>query len=107
MPIQLQVWERRDNGNREGMGNASIELCRIVRKVKGITSCRFYWSGTEIIVSLTEGETAALNDFGLSGDQLAKFNQLLFTLADNAKWTLNLRLVEPRDAVASYRSAGR
>jgi hypothetical protein len=107
MPIQLSVWERRDNGNREALGNAALEACRIVRKVKGITSCRFYWSGSEYIVVLTEGETAALNGTGYSADQLAKYNKLGLIVADNAKQTLNLRLTEPRDALASYRSAGR
>jgi dsDNA-binding SOS-regulon protein len=107
MPIQLGVWERRDNGNREALGNAAFEMCRIYRKVKGITSCRYYWSGTERIVFLSEGETAALNNPAYPADQLAKVSQLSFTIADNAKATLSLRLAEPRDAVVSYRAAGR
>lgn len=61
MPIQLSVWERRDNGDRETMGNIALELCRITRRLKGITSSRFYWYGSESIVFLNEGEAAAFS----------------------------------------------
>jgi len=107
MPIQFQVWERRDSGNRETMGNAALEMCRIWRKAKGITISRFYWYGTDSIAFLTEGEAAALSNPGFPADQLTKFGQQGFIIADNARQTLNMRLVEPRDAVASYRTAGR
>ena len=105
MPIQLSVWERRDNGDRETMGNTAVELCRIVRKRDGITSSRFYWSGSENIVVLTEGETAALDapQQGAPADYL----RLAFVLADNARLTLSMRLGEPRQALETYRQAGR
>jgi hypothetical protein len=47
MAIQLYIWERRDSGSRETMGNTALELCRIIRKRKGINSARFYWAGSE------------------------------------------------------------
>jgi hypothetical protein len=105
MPIQLMVWERRDSGNREAMGNTAVEMCRIARKNKGMTSSRFYWSGMESIVFLNEGETAALDVPGAAAP--ADFWRLAFTLADNARMTLNMRLAEPRDALQTVRAAGR
>ena len=105
MPIQLSVYERRDSGDRETMGNTALELCRMTRKLKGITSSRFYWVGSESIVILTEGETAALN--APASAYPAGSARLAFTLADNARMTLSMRLAEPRDAVQSYRRAGR
>ncbi|MBI4764317.1 MAG: hypothetical protein HY787_06910 [Deltaproteobacteria bacterium] len=56
MPIQLTIWERRDKGRRETMENKAFELCRLRRKSGGITSARFYWSGSDEIVFLVEGE---------------------------------------------------
>jgi len=105
MPIQLTIWERRDGGSRETIANTILEVCRIFRKEKGITSSRFYWSGTEAIVHLTEGETAALNNRGQSSPVDA--TRLTFTLADNARQTLSIRLMEPRASAETYRSAGR
>jgi hypothetical protein len=105
MPIQLSILERRDGGSRETMGNTALELCRIIRKRKGINSARFYWSGPDEIVLWVEGEEAALG----TPDQatLADFARLGFILADNAKQTLSKRLMDPRAGVENYRMAGR
>ena len=105
MPIQLWIWERRDSGSRETMGNTALELCRIIRKRKGINSAKFYWSGSEEVVFLMEGEAAALDT--PAQDNLAEFGRLGFTLADNARMTLTKRLGDPRDALQTYRTAGR
>jgi hypothetical protein len=105
MPIQLTIYERRDNGSREVMGNTAVEACRIIRKLKGITSSRFYWTGTESIVFLTEGEAAALNTIAQVVG--ADYWRLGFTLADNARVTLNMRLADPRESLQTYRAAGR
>ena len=56
---------------------------------------------------LAEGSTAALNTPVIPQAEAAKYAQLSFVVADNAKLTLSLRLAEPRDALASYRSAVR
>ena len=105
MPIQLMIWERRDSGDRETMGNTALELCRIMRRRDGITSARFYWSVSETIVFLTEGEAAALDTPGQAA--LADYARAGLALADNARQVLNLRLGEPRDALETYRAAGR
>ena len=105
MPIQLSIWERRDSGRRETMGNTALELCRLRRKSEGITSARFYWSGSEEIVFLIEGDAAALD----TPDQktMADYAWLGFILADHARLTLTKRLSEPREALQMYRTAGR
>jgi hypothetical protein len=105
MPIQLNIWERRDGGDRVTMGNTALELCRIIRKRKGITSARFYWSGMDEIVFMAEGEAAALDT--PAQDTLAELGRLGFILADNARITLNKRLIDPRAGVENYRTAGR
>ena len=105
MSIQIQIWERRDGGSREPMGNTALELCRVIRKTKGINSARFYWSGPDEIVFLVEGEEAALGN----PDQatLADFARLGFILSDNAKQTLSKRLMDPKAGLENYRMAGR
>jgi hypothetical protein len=105
MAIQLSIWERRDGGSRETMGNMALELCRIIRKAKGITSARFYWSGVDEIVMMAEGEAAALDMPAQA--TLGDYARAGFTLADNARMTLNKRLIDPRAGVENYRIAGR
>ena len=105
MPIQLIIWERRDNGDRETMGNTALEVCRIFRARDGITSARFYWSGSERVVFLTEGEAAALDTPGQAAP--AEYGRAALVYADNARLTLSIRLTEPRASVDAYRAAGR
>jgi hypothetical protein len=105
MAIQLSIWERRDNGSRETMGNTALELCRIIRKRKGINSARFYWAGSEEIVFLAEGEESAIGTSELMTE--ADYARLGFILADNARLTANKRLMDPRTGVQNYRTAGR
>jgi len=105
MAIQLLIWERRDGGDRVTMGNTALELCRIIRQTKGIISCRFYWSGPDELVFLSEGEAAALN----TPDQatLADYTRFGFILADHARMIVNKRLIDPREGLQAYLTAGR
>jgi hypothetical protein len=105
MPIQLSIWERRDGGRRETIGTTALELCRLRRKSEGIHSARFYWSGSDEIVFLVEGEAAALDN--LDQKTLADYAWLGLILADHARPTLTKKLSEPRDALQTYRTAGR
>lgn len=105
MAIQLSIWERRDGGNRETVGNMALELCRITRKREGINSARFYWAGPDEIVFVVEGEAAALETPAQA--DLANYARVGFALADNARMTLNKRLIDPRAGVENYRVAGR
>ena len=105
MPIQLSIWERRDNGDREVMGNTALAICRFERTTNGITSAKFYWSGSERIVFLTEGEGPALSGIGESYPP--DYYKAGFVLADNARVTMNLRLTDPRESLETYRAAGR
>ena len=103
MPIQLTIWERRDNGNREVMGKTALELCRIFRKSDGVTSSRYYWTG-DGVAFLTEGEATALDTISPEAQQ--DYSRAAFVLMDNARPTLNIRLQEARDAL-KMRDAGR
>jgi len=102
MPIQLSIWERRDNGEREAMGNIALAVCRAIRKTKGITSSRYYWSGYEQIVFLTQGEAAALSNAG--ADNPVEVVKLSVDMLKHAKNTLSLRLTEPQTAVPAYQA---
>ena len=105
MPIQLSILERRDSGSRETMGNAALELCRILRKRKGINSAKFYWYGPDEIVFLVEGEATALDNPDPA--TLADYSKVLYTLADHGRMSMNKRLIDPKAGLESYRSAGR
>jgi hypothetical protein len=102
MPIQLIILERRDNADREDLGNAAFAMCRAMRANKGIRSSRFYWYGADTVVILTEGENEALDaPFDAENARAA------FDLTDLARMTMNWRLIEPRTGVETYKSAGR
>ena len=107
MAIQISIWERRDNGNREIMGSTALELCRIMRKNKGINSARFYWSGSEEIVFIAEGEDSALDSLPKVLDWGSDYAKLAFTLADLARLTLNKRLMTPQTGAQNYQLADR
>ncbi len=107
MPIQLQVWERRDSADRNALGNTALDLCRISRAVDGIRSSRFYWNGADNVVFLTDGETAALDTLGDPAKVTADQARALFALADLANATLSMRLGEPRAGAEAYSRAGR
>ena len=102
MPIQIMVCERRDNADRMELGNAALAACRSIRARAGISSSRFYWYLTDTVVILTEGEASALD---APGD--AEYARTGFELTDLARVTINMRLVDPRAGVETYKSAGR
>ena len=107
MPIQFQVWERRDNADRNALANAALDLCRASRAIEGIRSSRFYWNGADAVVFLTDGETQALNDLGNGAKMTADRARAIFTLSDLARATASMRLAEPRAGEEAYRRAGR
>ena len=96
MPIQFSVYERRDNGDRDEMAKAALEICRISRKTQGITSARYYWTG-DSIAFITEGESTAINKIATTDQK--NYYRAAFILMDNTRTTLNLNLQEPREAV--------
>ena len=102
MPIQLTIYERRDNGSREAMGNSALGLCRTARKREGITSARYYWTG-DSIAFLYEGEADALNNPYTEAQQ--EYGRAAFVLMDNARLTLNSRLIDARDALQMQRTS--
>jgi hypothetical protein len=107
MPIELQIWERRDSGNREIMGNLAVQLTRIVRARDGISSCKFYWGiGTHIenLVAITEGELEALNNPAATAP--SDYLKAALTLCDHARCTLSMRFQDPRAAVEGLRQLG-
>ena len=107
MPIQIQVWERRDSADRNALANAALDICRASRATEGIRSSRFYWSGADTVVFLTDGETQALNDLGDGSKVTADQARALFTLSDLARATDSRRLAEPGAGQEIYRRAGR
>jgi len=106
MPIQLQVFERRDSADRRELGNTALAVCRAIRAREGISSSRFYWNWTDTIVVVTEGETAAL-DSSFGTDWPEEHARAGFALADIARLVMSWRLFEPRAGEEMYRRAGR
>jgi hypothetical protein len=96
-------WERRDGADREALGQAAFALCRATRQVDGVKSSRFFWTGPDQVVILSEANTMA--DF----DQASKPDQAeaIFALSDLARATATERWIDPRDGTEAYRVAGR
>jgi|SaaInl7_200m_RNA_FD_contig_21_1864107_length_752_multi_12_in_0_out_0_2 hypothetical protein len=102
MPIQLVIVERRDNADREELGNAAFAACKAARAQEGIISSRFFWSGADNIVFLTEGSADALD-----APAGAEASKATFEISDRARVTTTMRLLDPRAGVENYRKAGR
>ena len=105
MPYRLFMFERRDNGDRNDMAMAALGWCRAIRKTAGINSAKFYWSGTESIGILLEGEGPALNSPNAGMDPAdGKFG---FDLGDNARMTNDIQLAEAKAGEETAKAAGR
>ncbi len=102
MAIQLTRWERRDNADRNALGNAALEACRASRRVEGTQSCRFYWSSTDGIAILWEAESPLVFDQPPTADQA----RAIFQLDDLAHPLAMERWADPRTGQDAYRLAG-
>ena len=67
-----------------------------------VLSLIIYWYGPDTVVTLTEGETEAL-DAPIDADSA----RAVFALADLARPMMDWRLLDPRTGEETYRRAGR
>jgi hypothetical protein len=99
------MYERRDNGDRNDMAMAALGFCRALRKTDGINSAKYYWSGTDSIGILLEGEGPALSSPGAGIDPAdVKF---AFDLGDAARQTMDIQLSEAKAGEETAKAAGR
>lgn len=103
MAAQLTSWERRGPAERAEFGTRAFELCRAMRAQDGVTNCRFFWTGPDSIVVLTEAESQHV----LDDPPKPEVAQALFTLADLGRQTATQRWIDPRDGQDAYTIAGR
>ena len=103
MALRATYWERRDTADRNALGNAAYDYCRTSRGVKGIRSCRFYWTSADTIVILADAESAEVFD----RPGTPELGKAAFVLSDLARSVRDERWIEPREGVEAYRQAGR
>ncbi len=103
MAIQITRWERRDNADRNALGQAALDACRASRGIEGTRSCRFYWTSTDGIAMLWDAESAEVFDQPGTADQA----RAVFALADLARAVDMERWADPRTGQDVYRRAGR
>ncbi len=103
MALRATYWERRDNADRNTLGNTAYDFCRAARGAEGMRNCRFYWADADTIVILAEAESAEV--FGRPGTP--GLGKAAFALADLARSVRDERWIEPREGVEAYRQAGR
>ena len=102
MAIATVRFDRRDSADRGALGIAAVDYCRAVRKQFG-GSCRFFWTGPDSIVILSEMESQQA--FDQAPD--ASTSKAFFALADLARQTSQERWLDPRDGLTAYSAAGR
>ncbi len=103
MALRATYWERRDNADRQALGNTAYDFCRASRGVEGVRNCRFYWTNADNIVTLAEAESAEVFD----RPGTPELGKAAFALADVARSVRDERWIEPREGVEAYRQAGR
>ena len=58
MVIGYGRWDRRDGADRDRLGQAALAFCRALRSETGVQDARFYWSGVDSLVVLTDAVSA-------------------------------------------------
>jgi hypothetical protein len=99
----LTKWKRREDSDREALGNAAFVFCREQAGEAGVSSCRFFWTNSDEVAVLAESESAQVFD----EPPKPEMTRALFGLADIARQTATERWIDPRDGMAAYRAAGR
>ena len=103
MAITVGRWERRGDADLEALGNAALAYCRAIKKQAGVRSSRFFWLGPDQIVIQSEADSQEVFDRPPTADAA----KAVFALSDVARGYETERWMDPRDAQAVYRSAGR
>lgn len=103
MAISVTRWERRAGTTLEAFGDAAFDYCRASRTTPGMQSCRFYWVNADVIVTLSDADSAEVFDRPATPDTA----KTAFTLIDLARQVGNERWAAPSEAQLTYRTAGR
>jgi sarcosine oxidase gamma subunit len=103
MAITVGRWERRGDADLEALANAALAYCRAIKKQDGVRSSRFFWLGPDRIVIQSEADSQEAFDRPPTADAA----KAVFALSDVARGYETERWMDPRDAQAVYRSAGR
>ncbi len=103
MALRATYWERRDNADRQALGNTAYDFCRALRGPKGMRNCRYYWTNADTIVILGDAESAEVFD----QPGTPELGKAAFALSDLARSVRDERWIDPRQGVEAYRQAGR
>jgi hypothetical protein len=96
-------WERRDSADRDALGRAALDLCRVNRANAGVRSARFFWGSTDHVVFLTEAESAEVFDRPATPEQA----RAAFALSDLARPVSTERWADARAGEDTFHRAGR
>ena len=89
MAFVVSRWERRDTADREDLAGAAAAWCGAMRSCPGIGRARFYWVGTDGLVTAAEVESFEALDRCVTGE-VAEVEMRLGDLARRVwseRWT--------------------
>lgn len=66
MPLHYTRYERRDGVDRDAMGKAALQACRVARGQDGVQDARFYWADWDTVAVLVH---AAPGKWGVGSGQ--------------------------------------
>lgn len=94
-------WDRRDGADRDRLGQTALAFCRALRSESGVEDARFYWSGIDSLVVLTQADSADV----ITGTPSPAVARATFALADLARQTVSETWLDARVGEQTYRAA--
>jgi len=91
MAFVVSRWERRDNADRDDLAGAASAWCGAMRSCPGVGRARFYWVGTDGLVTVAEVESFEAFDHSVTGE----VDQVELHLGDLARRMWSERWTDP------------
>lgn len=101
MSYTVSHWSRRSEADRDDLGEAALEWCNAARAYAGASTARFYWTGPDDLVTVTEVRSA--DPFETTPPP--ELTSAMLHLADKARRVREERWIAPGEGEERYRAA--
>ena len=98
--------ERFPETDREDWANAILGYCREMQRLDGVNFARFFWVDANRIAIIIAADTADARDAAMR-NTTPRIARAGFDVLDMSRLTRSERLSDPRQAMYTYRTAGR
>ncbi len=104
--LGILYWERFQDTDRDRWGNAALALCREMQALEDVNFARYFWVSPNEIAIIIAADTAVARDLAM-GRPNSRVARALFDFSDQSRLTREERMSDARQAMLTYRGAGR